>query len=66
MITEEGLQLLREVDSKYADLTPLKRAEATIQPESSDVRRSHQATTLPESTSLCFLGIVLTAIAFAA
>jgi len=67
MITEEGLQLLREVDSKYADLTPLKRAEATIQPESSDT--SEEAIKRPRylrARHYVFLGIVLTAIAFAA
>jgi predicted transcriptional regulator len=66
-ITEEGLQLLREVDSKYADLTPLKRAEETVQPESSDT--SEEAIKQPRylrARHYVFLGIVLTAIAFAA
>jgi hypothetical protein len=65
-ITEEGLQLLREVDSKYADLTPLKRAEETVQPESSDT--SEEAIKQPRylrARHYVFLGIVLTAIAFA-
>jgi hypothetical protein len=67
MITEEGLQLLREVDSKYADLTPLKRAEETVQPESSDT--SEEAIKRPRylrARHYVFLGIVLTAIAFSA
>jgi hypothetical protein len=66
-ITEEGLQLLREVDSKYADLAPLKRAEETVQPESSDT--SEEAIKQPRylrARHYVFLGIVLTAIAFAA
>ena len=66
-ITEEGLQLLREVDSKYADLTPLKRVEETVQPESSDT--SEEAIKQPRylrARHYVFLGIVLTAIAFAA
>ena len=66
-ITEEGLQLLREVDSKYADLIPLKRAEETVQPESSDT--SEEAIKQPRylrARHYVFLGIVLTAIAFAA
>ena len=66
-ITEEGLQLLREVDSKYADLTPLKRAEETVKPESSDT--SEEAIKQPRylrARHYVFLGIVLTAIAFAA
>ena len=66
-ITEEGLQLLCEVDSKYADLTPLKRAEETVQPESSDT--SEEAIKQPRylrARHYVFLGIVLTAIAFAA
>ena len=66
-ITEEGLQLLREVDSKYADLTPLKRGEETVQPESSDT--SEEAIKQPRylrARHYVFLGIVLTAIAFAA
>ena len=37
MITEEGLKHLREVDPKYAEITPLKRTEEQVQqPEGSD------------------------------
>ena len=36
MITDEGLQLLREVDSKYADIAAPKRTEEHVQQEASD------------------------------
>src|SRR5919206_4211963 len=36
VITEEGLQLLREVDSKYADIAAPKRTEEHVQQEASD------------------------------
>src|ERR687884_2166508 len=35
IITEEGLQLLREVDSKYADIAAPKRTEEHVQQEAS-------------------------------
>ena len=36
LITDEGLQLLREVDSKYADIAAPKRTEEHVQQEASD------------------------------
>ena len=69
MITEEGLQLLREVDAKYAEVTPLKgkEEEKEIQPEGSET--SEEAIRRPRYLGVrhyAFLGIVLIAIAFAA
>ena len=67
MITDEGLQHLREVDAKYADVTPLKTTEEEIQPERSDT--SEEAIRRPRYLRVrhyAFLGVVLTAIAFAA
>jgi predicted transcriptional regulator len=70
MITEEGLQHLREVDAKYSDVTPLKTTEEEeeeIQPEDSDT--SEEAVRRPRYLGVrhyAFLGVVLTAIAFAA
>ena len=67
MITEEGLQHLREVDAKYSDVTPLKKTEEEIQPEDSDI--SEEAIRRPRYLGVrhyAFLGVVLTAIAFAA
>ena len=67
MITDEGLQHLREVDAKYADVTPLKTTEEEIQPEHSDT--SEEAIRRPRYLGVrhyAFLGVVLTAIAFAA
>jgi predicted transcriptional regulator len=69
MITEEGLQHLREVDAKYSDVTPLKTTEEEedIQPEASDT--SEEAIRRPRYLGVrhyAFLGVVLTAIAFAA
>ena len=67
MITEEGLQHLREVDAKYSDVTPLKTTEEEIQPEHSDT--SEEAIRRPRYTGVrhyAILGVVLTAIAFAA
>jgi predicted transcriptional regulator len=67
MITDEGLQHLREVDAKYADATPLKTTEEEIQPEHSDT--SEEAIRRPRYLGVrhyAFLGVVLTAIAFAA
>ena len=67
MITDEGLQHLREVDAKYADVTPLKTTEEEIQPERSDTSeesiRRHRNLRVRH---YAFLGVVLTAIAFAA
>jgi predicted transcriptional regulator len=68
MITEEGLQLLREVDAKYADVdvTPLKRTEEDIQQEDSDT--TQEASRRPRYLGVrhyAFLGVALTAIAFA-
>lgn len=71
MITEEGLQHLREVDAKYSDVTPLKTTEEEeeeeIQPKDSDT--SEEAIRRPRYLGVrhyAFLGVVLTAIAFAA
>jgi predicted transcriptional regulator len=71
MITEEGLHHLREVDAKYSDATPLKTTEKVeeeeIQPEDSDT--SEEAIRRPRYLGVrhyAFLGVVLTAIAFAA
>lgn len=67
MITEEGLQLLREVDPKYADVTPLKRTEEKVQ--SDDSSTSEEAIRRPRylgARHYAFIGVVLTAIAFAA
>lgn len=67
MITEEGLQHLREVDAKYSDVTPLKTTEEEMQPEDSDT--SEEAIRRPRYLGVrhyAFLGVVLTAIAFAA
>ncbi len=67
MITEEGLQHLREVDAKYSDVTPLKTKEEEIQPEDSNT--SEEAIRRPRYLGVrhyAFLGVVLTAIAFAA
>ena len=67
MITDEGLQHLREVDAKYTDATPLKTTEEEIQPEYSDT--SEEAIRRPRYLGVrhyAFLGVVLTAIAFAA
>lgn len=67
MITEEGLQHLREVDTKYSDVTPLKTTAEEIQPEDSDT--SEEAIRRPRYLGVrhyAFLGVVLTAIAFAA
>jgi predicted transcriptional regulator len=66
MITEEGLQLLREVDPKYADVTPHKRTEEQVQPEGSGT--SEEAIRRPRYLGMrqyAFVGVVLTAIAFA-
>jgi predicted transcriptional regulator len=67
MITEEGLQHLREVDAKYSDVTPLKTTEEEIQPEDSNT--SEEAVRRPRYLGVrhyAFLGVVLAAIAFAA
>lgn len=67
MITEEGLQHLREVDAKYSDVTPLKTTEEEIQPEDSNT--SEEAIRRPRYLGVrhyAFLGVVLTALAFAA
>lgn len=67
MITEEGLQHLREVDAKYSDVTPLKTTKEEIQPEDSNT--SEEAVRRPRYLGVrhyAFLGVVLTAIAFAA
>lgn len=68
MITEEGLQHLREVDPKYAEVTPLKRTEEEqVQPEGSGT--SEETISRPRYLGVrhyAFIGIALTAIAFAA
>ena len=66
MITEEGLQLLREVDPKYAGAATLKRTEEQVQPEGSDTSEE----TISRSRYLgmrhyIVLVVVLTATAFA-
>jgi predicted transcriptional regulator len=67
MITEEGLQLLREVDPKYAGVTPIKRTEEQVQPEEDSVT-SEETIRRPRHMGVrryAFVGIVLTAIAAA-
>jgi hypothetical protein len=67
MITEEGLQLLREVDPKYAEVTPLKRTEEQVQSEGSGA--AEETIRRPRYLGMrhyAFIGVVLTAIAFAA
>jgi predicted transcriptional regulator len=67
MITEEGLQLLREVDPKYAGAATLKRTEEQVQPEDSGA--SEETTSRPRYLGVrhyVFFGVVLTATAFAA
>jgi predicted transcriptional regulator len=75
MITEEGLQLLREVDPKYAGITPIKRTEEQVQPEEDSVTSEKDSVTSEETIRrprhlgvrrYAFVGVVLTAIAFAA
>ena len=66
-ITEEGLQLLREVDPKYAGVTPIKRTEEQVQPEEDSVT-SEETIRRPRYLGVrqyVFVGVVLTAIAFA-
>ena len=66
-ITEEGLRHLSEVDPKYANVTPLKRTEEHVQPEGSGT--SEEAIRRPRYLRIrhyAFVGVVLTAIAFAA
>jgi hypothetical protein len=68
VITEEGLQHLREVDPKYAaGAAPLKRTEEQVQPEGSGT--SEETISRPRYLGVrhyVFLGVVLTATAFAA
>jgi hypothetical protein len=68
VITEEGLQHLREVDPKYAaGSAPLKRTEEQVQPEGSGT--SEETISRPRYLGVrhyVFLGVVLTATAFAA
>jgi predicted transcriptional regulator len=67
MITEEGLQLLREVDPKYAGADTLKRTEEQVQPEGSGT--SEETASRPRYLGVrhyIFLGVVLTVTAFAA
>jgi predicted transcriptional regulator len=67
MITEEGLQLLRQVDPKYLDVIPLKRMEEQVQPQ--NFSTSEGATRLPHNLGMrhyVFVGVVMIAIAFAA
>ena len=70
MITEDGLQLLREVDPKYAGAATLKRTEEPVQPEGSGASEEEEETTgRPRYLGVrhyVFLGVVLTATAFAA
>jgi hypothetical protein len=67
IITEEGLQLLREVDPKYAGVTPPKRTEENAQLEGSGtseepIRRARYW----RMRHYAFVGVALSAIAFAA
>ena len=67
VITEEGLQLLREVDPKYAGAATLKGTEEQVQPEGSGT--SEETISRPRYLGVrhyVFLGVVLTATAFAA
>jgi hypothetical protein len=68
VITEEGLQHLREVDPKYAaGAATLKRTEEQVQPEGSGT--SEETISRPRYLGVrhyVFLGVVLTATAFAA
>jgi hypothetical protein len=68
IITEEGLQLLREVDPKYAaDVTPPKRTEEHVEPEDSGA--SEEAIRRARYWGVrryAFVGVALVAIAFAA
>ena len=66
MITEEGLQLLREVDPKYAGVTPIQRTEDQVQPE--DSVTSEETIRRPRYLGVrqyALASVVLTAIAFA-
>jgi hypothetical protein len=68
VITEEGLQLLREVDPKYAGAATLKRTEEQVQPEGSGTSEE-ETISRPRYLGLrhyVFLSVVLTATAFAA
>jgi predicted transcriptional regulator len=66
MITEEGLQLLREVDPKYAGVTPPKSIEEQVQPEGSgSSEEGVRQTRYWGVRQYAFVSIVLVAIAFA-
>ncbi|MDQ3854743.1 MAG: hypothetical protein M3299_18145, partial [Thermoproteota archaeon] len=69
VITEEGLQLLREVDPKYAaGAATLKRTEEQVQPEGSGTSEE-ETISRPRYLGVrhyVFLSVVLTATAFAA
>jgi hypothetical protein len=67
VITEEGLQLLREVDPKYADVTSPKGTEDHVQPE--DFGTSEEAIGRTRHWGVrqyAFVGVALVAIAIAA
>ncbi len=67
MITEEGMQHLRQVDPKYAGAAPVKRTEEQVHPEASGT--SEETISRPRYLGVrhyAFGGVVLTAIAFAA
>jgi predicted transcriptional regulator len=73
VITEEGLQLLREVDPKYTGAATLKRTEEQVQPEegsgTSEETSEEKTISRPRYLGMrhyVFLGVVLTATAFAA
>jgi predicted transcriptional regulator len=67
VITEEGLQLLREVDPKYADAASLKRTEEQVRSEDSGTsEETISRTRYLGVRHYVFFGVVLTAIAFAA
>jgi predicted transcriptional regulator len=66
MITEEGLQLLREIDPKYAETTSLKGTEDQLQSE--DTETSEETIRRPRYLGVhhyAVIGIVLAATVFA-
>ena len=71
MITEEGLQLLREVDPKYANVTPPKTTEEHAQPPEGSDTSDEEKEAIRRARhwgvrQYAFIGVTLVAIAFAA
>ena len=66
IITYEGLQLLREVDPKYADVAAPKRTEELAQPEGSDISEEEaiRRTRYGGVRRYVLASVVLVAIAF--